>query len=238
MLALRNVSISGGGKTIISGFSHSFKKGKVYAIMGPNGSGKSTLAHGIMGDPAYQVRGSMVMRSRSRRIELVGMSPDSRSREGLFLSFQAPHALQGIRVSQLLQLSLGGTISALDLRKRIKQIGKDLHIDPDLLGRSLNDGASGGERKKIEVLQAAVLDKSIQIYDEIDTGVDIDALQHIGEYLHAQRMGKTYLVITHYTRLFRYLPPDEVIVLEDGKITRSGDIKLAHEIERTGYTPR
>ncbi len=237
MLQLTKLSVQAGGKTIISDFTHTFEKGKVYAIMGPNGSGKSTLAYSIMGNPAYQVKADRfrVTGETMKHIDLTDMKPDERAKAGIFLSFQTPLSLQGVRVTQLLQLALNGAIPALELRRKVAKIAEELHIQPELLQRSLNEAASGGERKKMEVLQAAVLDKTIQIYDEIDTGVDVDALRHIGKFLHARRKDKTYIIITHYNRILKYLPPDEVIIMIGGKIVKTGDAKLAVEIEKEGY---
>ena len=237
MLQLSKLTISGGGKIIVKDFTHTFEKGKVYAIMGPNGSGKSTLAYSIMGNPAYEVRSSeyKVQSVEGKYLDLTDMKPDERARAGIFLSFQTPVALQGIRVTQLLQLALNGAIPALELRQKVAAIAKELHIQPELLQRSLNEAASGGERKKMEVLQAAVLDKKIQIYDEIDTGVDVDALRHIGKFLHARRKDKTFIIITHYNRILKYLPPDEVIIMMDGRIVKKGDATLAEQIEKEGY---
>jgi Fe-S cluster assembly ATP-binding protein len=237
MLQLTKLSVQAAGKTIISDFTHIFEKGKVYAIMGPNGSGKSTLAYSIMGNPAYEIRNSKfeILTDDKRKICLTDMKPDERAKAGIFLSFQTPLALQGVRVTQLLQLALDGAIPALELRKKVAKIAEELHIQPELLQRSLNESASGGERKKMEVLQAAVLDKKIQIYDEIDTGVDVDSLRHIGKFLHARRKDKTYIIITHYNRILKYLPPDEVIIMIEGKIVKVGDAKLAVNIEKEGY---
>lgn len=238
MLQLKNLSIHASGKTIVSGFTHTFRKGKVYAIMGPNGSGKSTLAYSIMGNPVYTVRSTefRVQSEKGKYVDLSDMKPDERAKVGIFLSFQNPLSLQGVRVTQLLQLALDGKVPALELRRKVAAIAKELHIQPELLQRSLNEAASGGERKKMEVLQAAVLDKTIQIYDEIDTGVDVDALRHIGKFLHARRRDKTYIIITHYNRILKYLPPDEVIVMVEGKIVKVGDAKLAETIEKKGYS--
>ncbi len=238
MLQLTKLSVQAGGKTIISDFTHTFEKGKVYAIMGPNGSGKSTLAYSIMGNPVYEVQSTKyrVQSEAGKYLDLTDMKPDERAKAGIFLSFQTPLALQGVRVTQLLQLALDGAIPALELRRKVAKIAEELHIQPELLQRSLNESASGGERKKMEVLQAAVLDKTIQIYDEIDTGVDVDALRHIGKFLHARRKDKTYIIITHYNRILKYLPPDEVIIMIGGKIVKTGDAKLAKQIEKNGYT--
>lgn len=240
MLQLTKLTVHAGGKNIISNFTHTFEKGKVYAIMGPNGSGKSTLAYSIMGNPAYEIRNSKfeILTDDKTKIDLTDMKPDERAKAGIFLSFQTPLSLQGVRVTQLLQLALDGAIPALELRKRVAMIAEELHIKPELLQKSLNETASGGERKKMEVLQAAILDKEIQIYDEIDTGVDVDALKDIGKFLHARRKNKTYIIITHYNRILKYLPPDEVIVMVEGKIVKVGDAKLAQVIEKDGYSPK
>ena len=201
--------------------------------MGPNGSGKSTLALSIMGHPTYLVNGKSQITLKKKN--LVALSADKRAKEGLFMSFQTPMSLAGVNVYQLLLLALSGKKDPLHLRIEAQQIAKELKIPEELLSRSLNDGASGGEKKKLEVLQAAVLDKNIMIFDEIDTGVDIDALKAIATFLNKHKNGKTYIIITHYNRILKYLKPDEVLVLVDGKLVKKGDYRLAEKIEKAGY---
>ena len=236
MLTIKNLTVSIGEKVILKDFSYTFETDKVYAIMGPNGSGKSTLAHAIMGNPTYQIqKGKIKIENGGNEIYLGELEANERAEAGVFLSFQSPLAIQGVRVQQLLQLALHGKESALKLRDEIKKVAAELHISPDLLTRSLNEGASGGERKKMEVLQGAILDRPVQIYDEVDTGVDVDAMKAIGSYLHAHKKGKTILVITHYNRILQYLLPDRVLVLKDGQLLADGGSDLAEAIEKEGY---
>lgn len=237
MLYIKNLSVLIGEKRIISDFTYTFEKSKVYALMGPNGSGKSTLAHAIMGNGTYQIQMSKfkIQNEDSKEVDLTGLTPDERAKAGIFLSFQTPLALQGVRVAQLLQLALGGKKSALEIRKEVGALVKELKISSELIGRSLNENASGGERKKMEILQASVLDRPIQIFDEIDTGVDVDALKTIGTFLNAKKKDKTFIIITHYNRLLKYIKPDRVLVLIDGKLTHEGGSDLATHIEANGY---
>lgn len=236
MLSVQNITVTVGEKTILKDFSYTFQPDTVYAIMGPNGSGKSTLAHTIMGNPTYQIqKGKMKIENGGNAIDLEELDADERAEAGVFLSFQSPLAIQGVRVQQLLQLAQKGKKSALQIRDEAKKIAQELHISPDLLQRSLNEGASGGERKKMEVLQAAVLDRMVQIYDEVDTGVDVDAMKAIGTYLHTHKKGKIIILITHYYRILHHITPDRVIVLKDGEILAEGDRTLAEQVEKEGY---
>ena len=236
MLHLSKLNVSIGEKKILKDFSYIFEKDRVYAIMGPNGSGKSTLAHAIAGNPTYQVSSSKLQISnKGKVINLKDLEPHKRAEAGIFMSFQNPLALQGIRIAQLLLLALKGKVSAPEIRKRSKAIAKELGISEDLLNRSLNEGASGGERKKMEVLQGAILDRVIQIYDEVDTGVDIDALKSIGKFLHIHKKGKVLIIITHYHRILKYIKPDTVLVLKDGQLIADGGPELAETIEKEGY---
>lgn len=230
------MQVSVADKQILKDFSYTFENDRVYVIMGPNGSGKSTLAHAIAGNPTYQVSSSKLQISnKGKVINLKDLEPHKRADTGIFLSFQNPLALQGIRVTQLLLLALKGKVSALEIRKKSKTIAKELNISEDLLNRSLNEGASGGERKKMEVLQGAILDRSVQIYDEVDTGVDVDALKSIGQFLHARKKNKVIIIITHYHRILKYVKPDKVLVLKDGQLIADGGPELAETIEREGY---
>lgn len=230
------MQVSIADKQILTDFSYTFENDRVYAIMGPNGSGKSTLAHAIAGNPTYQVSSSKLQISnKGKAINLKDLEPHERADGGIFLSFQNPLALQGIRVAQLLLLALKGKVSALEIRKRSKAIAKELGISEDLLNRSLNEGASGGERKKMEVLQGAILDRTVQIYDEVDTGVDVDALKSIGQFLHVHKKGKVVIIITHYHRILKYIKPDKVLVLKDGQLISDGGPELAETIEKEGY---
>ena len=231
MLQLKNLSVKAGKTTIIENFNFNFAKGKVYAIMGPNGSGKSTLAFAIAGHPAYKVEGGLMLAGRS----IADLSPDKRAKFGVFLSFQTPLSLAGVNVFQLLRLALSKKIDPLALKRKIEATAKKLGINQELTERSLNEGASGGEKKKLEILQAAILDAKLQIFDEIDTGVDVDALRKIAKFMNENKDGKTYLIITHYNRILHYIKPDKVLILINGKLVKEGSAKLAEEIEKKGY---
>lgn len=233
MLKLKNLTVSIEGKEILKGIDFEFEKGKTYAVMGPNGSGKSTLAYSIMGHPAYEA-------GEESRIEFNGtnildMEPDERAKEGIFLSFQTPLSLSGVKVFQLLQLALNGKKDPLQIRNEAKKYAQELGISEELLNRPLNEGASGGERKKMEVLQAAVLEKKLLIFDEVDTGVDVDSLKSISKFLTKHKEDKTYIVITHYNRILHHLKPDYVLVMIGGKLAKIGGPELAKQIEDEGY---
>jgi Fe-S cluster assembly ATP-binding protein len=233
MLSVKNLSVHVEEKQILKNISFDFEPGKIYAVMGPNGSGKSTLAYSIMGHPGYEIQsGSQIIYNGE---DITEMEAEERAEHGIFLSFQSPLSLSGVKVHQLLQLALNGKMNPVEMRKKIKEIAKDLKISEELLGRSLNEGASGGEKKKMEVLQAMVLDKQFIIFDEVDTGVDVDALRTISEYLHAHKENKTYLIITHYNRILHYLQPDNVLVVVNGELKKVGDHTLAQQIEDKGY---
>lgn len=233
MLQVKNLTVLVEKKKIIKDFSFNFEKGKIYAIMGPNGSGKSTLAFAIMGHPNYKVNGRSKIQLNKIRIDT--LDAQKRAKKGLFMSFQAPLSLAGVTAFQLLQIALSGKKDPLLIRKTIQKKAQELKIPEELLSRSLNEGASGGEKKKLEILQAAVLDKNFLIFDEIDTGVDVDALKTIALFLNKYKKGKTLILITHYNRILHYLKPDKVLVLMDGKLVKTGDYKLAERIEKTGY---
>lgn len=233
---ISDLTVSIGDKVILKDFTYTFQQGKVYAIMGPNGSGKSTLAHTIMGNETYTIqKGKIKIQNENTPIDLGELAANERAEAGVFLSFQSPLALQGVRVTQLLQLALKGKKSALQIRTEAKAIAKELHISEELLQRSMNEGASGGERKKMEVLQGAILDRPVQIYDEVDTGVDVDAMRAIGSFLHARKAGKVILIITHYNRILKYIHPDAVLILKDGQFIADGGSELAESIEKEGY---
>lgn len=233
MLKLKNLSTKIENKQILKNIDFEFEKGKIYAVMGPNGSGKSTLAYTIMGHPAYEVSEDSQILYEGEEIK--EMETNERADKGIFLSFQSPLSLAGVRVYQLLQMALKGKKDPLVIRNEAKKYAEELHISEDLLSRSLNEGASGGERKKMEVLQAAVLDKQLLIFDEVDTGVDVDALKAISNFLVKHQADRTYILITHYNRILHYLKPDYVLVISGGKLVKVGDHTLAEEIEKNGY---
>lgn len=232
MLELKNLAITVADKKIIEDFNFNFQKNKIYVLMGPNGSGKSTLAMSIAGHPSYLIKKGKIFFNEKNITE---SSPDERSQSGIFLSFQSPLSLAGVTVFSLLRTAIAGRKDPLALREEIEKTAKLLKIKKELLDRSLNEGASGGERKKIELLQAAILDPKFIIFDEIDTGVDVDALKTIAQFMEKNKKGKTYLLITHYNRILKYVKPDVVLVMVNGKIVKQGDYRLAEEIEKDGY---
>lgn len=233
MLTLKNLSVSVGKKLILNRINFDFEKGKTYAVMGPNGSGKSTLAYAIMGHPQYKLSKISRINLDNKRIDL--LTPDKRSQLGIFLSFQSPLSLSGVTPFQLLRLALSGKEDPIKIQEQLEKYAKELKIHEELLHRSLNEGASGGEKKKLEVLQAAVLNPKYVIFDEVDTGVDVDALKTISKFINTNKKDKTYIVITHYNRILKYLKPDKVLIMISGKLVKVGDYRLAHEIEKNGY---
>ncbi len=234
MLSIRNLSVSVEGKKILHDFSFDFKSGKTYALMGPNGSGKSTLASALMGHPKYALaRGSKILIGSKN---LKNLSPDERAKLGVFLSFQTPMELAGVTVFELLRLALEKKIAPVALHKLVAEYAKELRIKDELLKRSLNAGFSGGEKKKLEALQAALLEPRFAIFDEIDTGVDVDALKTITKFLAKHLPRETTLVfITHSTRLLKAIAPDKVLVLRDGRLAKTGGTALAKQIEAKGF---
>lgn len=232
MLKLENLTIAVGSKVIISKMNLKLEKNKVYVLMGPNGSGKSTLALTLMGHPLYKIKsGKIIFEDKN----ITKLEPDKRANAGLFLSFQAPLSLSGVSVFSLLRTAIAGKKDPLALREEIERTAKTLKIKTELLERSFNEGASGGEKKKLELLQASILDPKLLMFDEIDTGVDVDALKTIAQYMEKNKKGRTYLIITHYNRILKYVKPDVVLVMVNGKIVKQGNYRLAEKIEKTGY---
>lgn len=234
MLSLQHFSVSVEKKDILRDFTFDFLPDKTYALMGPNGSGKSTLASAIMGHPKYRVaRNSKLLMNEKN---LKPLSPDARTRQGVFLSFQTPMELAGVTVFELLRLALEKRIAPVELHARVGKYARELHIKDELLKRSLNAGFSGGEKKKLEALQAALLQPRFAIFDEIDTGVDVDAVKTITKFLNRHLPKETTRVfITHSTRLLQAIKPDTVLVLRDGQLVKTGSTALAKKIEEQGF---
>ena len=232
MLSLKNLKVSIAEKIIIENLSLNLEKNKVYVLMGPNGSGKSTLALTLMGHPIYKVKSGKII---FNGINITNFESDKKANSGIFLSFQSPLALTGVNIFSLLRAAIAGKKDPLILREEIEKTAKLLKIKKELLDRPYNEGTSGGEKKKLELLQVAVLNPKFIIFDEIDTGVDVDALKTIAQFMEKNKNGRTYLIITHYNRILKYVKPDEVLVMVDGKIVKKGNYKLAEEIEKTGY---
>lgn len=232
MLSLKAVSVKVTDKALLHSISHTFEKNKIYAIMGPNGSGKSTLVQTIIGNTIYSLdeKSSLIFNKK----KLNDLSPDKRAQLGIGITFQSPLALQGISVFQLLRLALKER-DVLELYEEIERVAKELKIKKELIDRPLNDGASGGERKKLEVLQMAILKPKVIFFDEIDTGVDVDSLKTIFTFLKKYKKETTYVFITHYSKIFSYLTPDEVLVMKEGKIVKKGGSEVIEEIDTKGY---
>ena len=244
-LAIRNLhaSVDGDDEMILRGLDLTVKKGEIHALMGPNGSGKSTLANILMGNPAYEVHEGEVLLDGENLLEL---EPDERSRAGLFLAFQYPVAIPGVTLGNFLRHAINARMKAEDpdskgipipkFARLMREKMTQLQIDHAFAGRYLNEGFSGGEKKRAEVLQMAVLEPEIAVLDETDSGLDIDALRIVADGVNAltgPEMGA--LVITHYQRMLNYIKPDYVHVLYDGRIVESGGPELALELEEKGY---
>lgn len=244
-LEIRNLhaSVDGDDDMILRGVDLTVKKGEIHALMGPNGSGKSTLANVLMGNPAYEVHEGEVLLDG---VDVLELEPDERSRAGLFLAFQYPVAIPGVTLGNFLRHAVNARMKAEDPESKGMPIPKfarlmrqkmtQLQIDHAFAGRYLNEGFSGGEKKRAEVLQMAVLEPEIAVLDETDSGLDIDALRIVADGVNALTgpdMGA--LVITHYQRMLNYIKPDYVHVLYGGRIVESGGPDLAHELEAKGY---
>ena len=239
LFEIDDLHVAADGNEILRGVDLSIGAGEVHALMGPNGSGKSTLASALLGSPEYQVtRGSI----RFRGDDITGWSPDERGRAGVFLAFQYPQAISGVSVINFLRQALsarkGIDLSVLELRLAIMEWMERLEMDPSFADRYLNEGFSGGEKKRNEILQMAILEPEVAILDETDSGLDIDALRTVArgvQEVHADRTQLGLLVITHYQRLLDEIRPSHVHLLIDGRIEESGDMELAARLEREGY---
>ncbi|HEX9143447.1 MAG TPA: Fe-S cluster assembly ATPase SufC [Candidatus Binatia bacterium] len=241
MLEIRNLHAEVGGKEILRGIDLTVRAGEVHAIMGPNGSGKSTLAHVLSGRENYQVTGGTV--SYNGR-DLLAMSPEERAREGIFLAFQYPVEIPGVSTTYFLKAALNAVrkhhgleeLDAMEFLALIREKIKLVEMDQALINRPLNEGFSGGEKKRNEILQMAVLDPKLAILDETDSGLDIDALRIVAGGVNGLRSkDRAMIVITHYQRLLNYIVPDFIHVLYEGRIVKSGQKDLALELEAKGY---
>jgi len=232
MITIKDLHVEVEGKEILKGISLILKKGKVHALMGPNGSGKSTLANVIMGHPKYKItKGSILLDGE----DITKLSPDERAKRGLFLSFQYPKEIEGVTIANFLKTALGD-ISLDDFEKLLKGKMKELGVDESFAERYLNTGFSGGEKKKAEILQLLVLNPSIAILDETDSGLDIDALRVVAEGINNfMNKDKTVLIITHYKRILEHINPDKIFILKDGRIVKEGSGELVERLEEEGY---
>ena len=240
MLVIKNLKASVDGKDILKGLNISIKPGELHAIMGPNGSGKSTLANVLSGKTGYKISGELKYEGKN----LQEISIDERAQKGIFLAFQYPTEIPGVNTSNFLRTSLNKVrkaqgkqeLDALSFIRIIKEKSNELGMDEKMLSRQLNVGFSGGEKKKNEILQMKILEPNLIILDETDSGLDIDALKIVAEGVNSSRTDKkSFLVITHYQRLLNFINPDFVHILSDGKIVKSGSMKLAEDLEKTGY---
>jgi Fe-S cluster assembly ATP-binding protein len=241
LLEIKNLSVSIEGKLILDNLSLSVNAGEVAAIMGPNGSGKSTLAYVLAGKPAYKVISGEVLLDGESLLEL---EPSKRALEGLFLAFQYPVEIPGVAAMTFLKAALNAQrrsrgesdLTTPDFMRRVREAAQALKIDQEMLRRALNVGFSGGEKKRFEVLQMALMEPRVSVLDETDSGLDIDALRVVAEGVNALRSPKrAFVVITHYQRLLDHIKPDVVHVMARGRIVASGGPELALELERNGY---
>ena len=241
MLEIRNLHAGVAGREILRGVDLTVRAGEVHAVMGPNGSGKSTLAHVIAGRPGYMVTEGTV---RFRGRDLLAMPPEERAREGVFLAFQYPVEIPGVSNVYFLKAAVNAIrkhrglpeYDAIEFLSLVKQKAKLVEIDEDLVKRPVNEGFSGGEKKRNEIFQMALLDPALAILDETDSGLDIDALRVVASGVNQLRSPeRSMLVVTHYQRLLNYIVPDFLHVLVEGRIVRSGGKELALELEEKGY---
>ena len=241
MLSIKNLHAGVEDKKILKGLNLEVKPGEIHAIMGPNGAGKSTMGYVISGRDGYEVeQGSATLDG----VDLFALEPEERARAGLFMAFQYPIEIPGVSNLEFLKASVdaqrearGETVlSSRDFLKMAREACKQVELPVEFLKRGVNEGFSGGEKKRNEILQMMMLKPKLCILDETDSGLDIDALQVVAEGVNSQRSpDRSFIVVTHYQRLLDYIKPDFVHVLSDGKIVKSGDASLAHELEAEGY---
>ena len=237
MLKINNLHASVKGKEILKGINLEVKSGEVHAIMGPNGSGKSTLANVLMGNPVYKVtKGSIKYMGK----DITEDPADKRAKKRMFMAFQYPESIPGVTIVTMLKAALSNItdteLTTVELRLKIAEAMGDLGIEPDFVDRYLNEGFSGGERKKNEILQLAVLEPKLAILDETDSGLDVDGLRIVGGGVNQLRSkDRSFLIVTHYQRLLNYIKPDYVHVFIDGDIVETGRYELSQKLEQEGY---
>ena len=241
MLEIKNLHVNAEGKEILRGIDLTVNPGEVHSIMGPNGSGKSTLASALAGREGYEITAGQVLYNG---VDLLEMDPEERAREGLFLAFQYPVEIPGVSNTYFLRAALNAIrkhrgekeVDAIQFLRLVKEKAKLLKIEESLLSRPVNEGFSGGEKKRNEIFHMAVLEPKLAILDETDSGLDIDALRIVADGVNSLRdPGRAFIVVTHYQRLLNYIVPDFVHVLFQGRIVKSGDKNLALELEKSGY---
>jgi Fe-S cluster assembly ATP-binding protein len=242
MLDIKNLQVKAEDKDILKGIDLHVNAGEVHAIMGPNGSGKSTLARALSGHPEYVVTGGQILFEGK---DLLEMDPDTRAREGVFMAFQYPVEIAGVNNAYFLKAALNAKrkhhglseLDAMEFMQLVNEKSSLLDIDKSMLQRAVNEGFSGGEKKRNEIFQMALLEPKLAILDETDSGLDIDALKLVANGVNAMRSPERgFVVVTHYQRLLNYIVPDFVHVLSGGKIVKSGGMELAHELEAKGYS--
>tara|TARA_Y100000780_G_scaffold178543_1_gene163846 strand:- start:198 stop:938 length:741 start_codon:yes stop_codon:yes gene_type:complete len=242
MIKIKNLQVSIDEKDILKGIDLEIPKGEVHAIMGRNGSGKSTLANTIAGNEKYEVKNGSI---HMNNIDITEMSVENRALSGIFVCFQYPVAIPGVSMAYFLRASINAhfehqgkeEMDAVEFLNKSKKILSELNLDDSFLKRSINDGFSGGEKKKSEILQLLALNPKFAILDETDSGLDIDALKTVANGVNKfNSKNNSTLIITHYERLLEYINPDVVHVMVDGKIKKSGDMSLAKEVEKKGYS--
>lgn len=242
MLEIRNLHVSADGKEILKGIDLEVSLGEVHSIMGPNGSGKSTLAYVLSGKEGYEITDGEILFNGQ---DLLDMDPEERAREGVFLAFQYPVEIPGVNNTYFLRAALNAIrkhrgekeLDAMEFLRLARSKAKLLKMDQSLLSRPVNEGFSGGEKKRNEIFQMSILEPTLGILDETDSGLDIDALKIVAEGVNALRgPERAFVVVTHYQRLLDYIVPDFVHVLDQGRIVKSGDKTLALELEKSGYS--
>jgi len=241
ILDIKNIKANIGQKEILKGLDLSLEPGKVHAIMGPNGAGKSTLSKTIVGHYDVEVTGGDIL---LRGESILEMEPEIRALEGIFLSFQHPVEIPGVSNAYFLRTAVNAKrkyqgkeeLNAAEFLREMKKIAKELGMAPEMITRSLNEGFSGGEKKRNEILQMRMLLPEVILLDEIDSGLDIDALRAVSEGINAMKDGqRTFLVITHYSRILDYIEPDYIHVLKNGRIVHTGGPELVEQLEKEGY---
>jgi Fe-S cluster assembly ATP-binding protein len=237
MLKIENLRVEIDGQEIVKGLDLEVGEGEIHAIMGPNGSGKSTFANVLMGHPRYEVTGGSIT---FRGEDVFELEPDERAKLGMFLAFQYPSEVPGVSVANFLRTAVNSVreeeLSPMDMYRLIQEKMRIMQMDPKFAERYLNEGFSGGEKKRNEILQMLMLEPKLAIMDETDSGLDIDALQVVAKGVNELRApGFSAVIITHYQRILRYIEPDRVHVMLDGRIVTSGGKDLAHELEDKGY---
>ncbi len=242
-LSISNLHVSIDQKEILKGVDLQVKPGEIHAVMGPNGSGKSTLAYSLAGHPFYEITDGRVQLDGQ---DILEKAPDERANEGLFLAFQYPVEVSGVKVNNFLRMAYEARFAeqpekkfptVLAFRKHLEQLATELQVNPELLKRGLNEGFSGGEKKRVEILQMAVLEPKYAILDETDSGLDVDAIKAVsmGVQKIVEKHNTGIIIITHYQRILEYIQPDFVHVMVKGKIVKSGGREFAEELEKGGY---